>query len=362
MNKKPCIHAIAAVILAVAGGNIVARAATAPTTRPVNPFRSNVKVEVTDDLLIVHSDGIPDHETGPFPNPHNPNSIRKQNYTFKIPRHPVWSDHVTRTPMGPIGVAINGVPFYNPYTAEGRDAAKSEVFDECCGHPDQLGRYHYHIYPKCVHTSFTDEPGKHSPLIGFAFDGYPIYGPNGDDGKPPKDLDECNGHSDPVRGYHYHVTNKFPYIIGGYHGVVEQADFDHGPRLAPLGAGGPGQGPGRGQGQQGQGPGQGPQAGFHLLPPFAMQRLNLTDDQRKKITDLETEVRAKLKAILTADQFRQLEQLRPPPPRGGMGQGGGRQGGRGPGGGPPDNGGGQGDGPPPPPPDRGPGSGPDAPP
>jgi hypothetical protein len=209
------------------------------TTQPATPFRSNVKVEVTDDFLIVHSDGIPDHSTGAFPNRFNPNTIRKQNYTFKIPRHPVAADHVTRLPMGPIGVAINGVPFYNPYNREGADAAKNEVFDECCGHPDPLGRYHYHIYPRCVHTSFKDEPGKHSPLIGYAFDGYAIYGPNGEDGKPPTDLDECNGHSDPVRGYHYHVTNHFPYILGGYRGEVERSNLDGPGRRPPGGPAGP---------------------------------------------------------------------------------------------------------------------------
>src|SRR5206468_12041993 len=61
--------------------------------------------------------------------------------------------------------AVNGVPFYNPYNAEGQDAAMNDVFDECCGHPDPMGRYHYHIYPKCIHTSFVDKPGEHSPLI-----------------------------------------------------------------------------------------------------------------------------------------------------------------------------------------------------
>jgi hypothetical protein len=211
-----------------------------PQTNPATPFRKNVKVEVTDDLLIVHSDGIPDHDTGPFPNRFNPNTIRKQNYTFKIPRHPQVADHITRLPMGPIGVAINGVPFYNPYNAEGQDASKNEVFDECCGHPDPMGRYHYHIYPKCIHTSFKDEPGKHSELIGYAFDGYAIYGPQGEDGKPPTDLDECNGHTDSIRGYHYHVTNKFPYILGGYHGVVERSNFDHPDGRRGRGGRGPG--------------------------------------------------------------------------------------------------------------------------
>src|SRR5436190_23663376 len=83
---------------------LLSAAARPASTRPVHPFRSTVKVEVTDDLFIVHSNGLPDHTTGPFPNPRNPNSIREQNYTFRIPRHPVYSDTITPTPMGPNGV------------------------------------------------------------------------------------------------------------------------------------------------------------------------------------------------------------------------------------------------------------------
>jgi hypothetical protein len=198
-------------------------------SQPVHPFRDNVKVEVTDDLFIVHSNGVPDHETGHFPSRDNPNAIREQNYTFRIPRNPRRAEQVTKLPMGPIGVAINGVPFYNPYNAEGQDAAKNEVFDRCCGHPDPRGRYHYHIFPKCVHSSFETKTREHSPLLGYAFDGYGIYGPFGDNGKAPADLDECNGRADEQRGYHYHVTDKFPYILGGYRGVVERSNLD-GPR------------------------------------------------------------------------------------------------------------------------------------
>jgi hypothetical protein len=135
-------------------------------------------------------------------------------------------------------VALNGIPFYNPKDRFGRDAGKYEVTDDCCGHPDEKGRYHYHVYPRCIHTSFADPAGEHSPLIGYAFDGYGIYGPNGEAGKPPTDLDTCNGHSDPVRGYHYHVTRKFPYILGGYHGVPEARNFDRAD--GGVGARGPG--------------------------------------------------------------------------------------------------------------------------
>ncbi|MCX5658894.1 MAG: YHYH protein [Planctomycetota bacterium] len=235
----------------------VAPAAAAPA--PLHPFRKNVKVEVTDKYFVVHADGIPDHTTGDFPNATNPNRIVKQSYVFKVPRHPVKAEKVTKLPMGPIGVAVNGVPFYNPYNAEGRDAAKNEVFDSCCGHPDPMGRYHYHIYPRCIHTSFTDAPKEHSPLIGYAFDGYAIFGPNGEGGTPPADLDECNGHTDATRGYHYHVTNKFPYILGGYRGEVERGNLDGGGRGPGPGMGGPGRqrGPG-GNGPPGGGPPRGP--------------------------------------------------------------------------------------------------------
>jgi hypothetical protein len=196
---------------------------------PTTPFDSNVKVTLTDTHYIVKSDGIPTHPTAIFPNATNPNRILKQDYTFYIPRHPVAAEKPTPLPMGPIGVAVNGIPFYNPYNAEGNNAVSglyAEVFDSCCGHPDQMGRYHYHKYPVCIKTPFHDPAGQHSPLIGYAFDGYAIYGPNGEDGKPPTDLDSCNGHTDSVRGYHYHVTATFPYIIGGYHGVVDRRNFD----------------------------------------------------------------------------------------------------------------------------------------
>jgi len=83
-------------------------------------------------------------------------------------------------------------------------------------------------------------------------------------------------------------------------------------------------------------PGQRPpggQAGFHLLPPRVREQLNLTDDQQKQVTALEAETKAKLEKILTADQMKQLQQMRPPR-RGGGGEGGG-PGGDGQGGPPP---------------------------
>jgi len=202
-------------------------------------FSQNVKVSFTATHLIVESDGIPNHKTAQYPNADNPNRIEKQDYHFRIPLEPKVAAKPTATPFGPIGVALNGIPFYNQYNAEGQDAVRLEVFDSCCGHPDPGGRYHYHKFPVCVKSPFKDTAGKHSPLVGYAFDGYGIYGPRGEHGKPPTDLDECNGHSDSERGYHYHATAEYPYVVGAYRGVVERANFD-GP---PGGRGGPGGGP-----------------------------------------------------------------------------------------------------------------------
>jgi len=200
-----------------------------------------VRLSHDRDHLVIESQGYPNHPTAIFPNSGNPNTIRVQEFTFRLPLVPQQSDRITRLPMGPIGVALNGVVFFNPFEQGGMNAVEgySEVWlDSCCGHPQQTGVYHYHKYPACVKSPFPDDGRRHSPVIGFAFDGYPIHGPYEADGLMAKDiegalagplaaqpLDSCNGHADPVRGYHYHVTpGRFPYIIGGYRGVPEPSN------------------------------------------------------------------------------------------------------------------------------------------
>jgi hypothetical protein len=132
--------------------------------------------------------------------------------------------------MGPIGIAANGVVFYNPFDANSQDA--SNMMDACCGHPDPSGTYHYHKYPVCINSPWADDGKEHSPLIGWAFDGFPIYGPFESAGVMAKDLggdnalNDFNIHWDKDRGWHYHVTpGKFPYIIGGYWGTEDSRDI-----------------------------------------------------------------------------------------------------------------------------------------
>lgn len=194
----------------------------------------NLRLSHDDQFLIIRSQGYPNHATAIFPNSRNPNSIRVQDFTFRLPLEPKLAEQITRPPMGPIGMALNGVVFFNPFEMEGMNAVEgySEVWlDSCCGHPQQSGVYHYHKYPNCVKSPFSDDGKQHSPVIGFAWDGFPLYGPYESAGVKAKDLqndrvlDVCNGHKDDERGYHYHVTpGRFPYILGGYAGVVEPSN------------------------------------------------------------------------------------------------------------------------------------------
>ena len=166
----------------------------------------NLAIRHDDKALVIASQGYPNHPTAIFPNSGNPNRIRVQDFHFRLPLAPRLAESITRVPMGPIGMALNGVVFFNPFEAGGMNAIEgySEVWlDSCCGHPQQHGVYHYHKYPSCVKSPFADDGQRHSPVLGFAFDGFPVHGPYEEAGVMAKDLkgdralDVCNGHTDP---------------------------------------------------------------------------------------------------------------------------------------------------------------------
>jgi hypothetical protein len=218
----------------------------------------NVTVRFDADSMILRTHGLPNHPTGRFPEEgfgpsFNPNSIQEQDETFYIPLVPkVNPQHFALAGgrsngalnMGPIGVAVNGVVFFNPFDAGQMDA--SSLMDRCCGHPNPFGQYHYHKYPICLNSPWSDEGNAHSPLIGWAFDGFPIYGPYeaanvmAKDETGPSALNAFNIHYDPDRGWHYHVTpGKFPYLIGGYWGIVDRRNIQPPRGNGPPPGGGP---------------------------------------------------------------------------------------------------------------------------
>lgn len=152
----------------------------------------------------------------------NPNRIGEFTYTFKIPLNPEKASQHQATPMGAIGVSLNGIPFYNQYAAPDEPLTDEiNSFDQYNGHPTGNSNYHYHIEPLYL----TETQGE-DVLLGFLLDGFPVYGPT-EDGKlvTNDDLDEYHGHthatSDYPDGiYHYHITSEDPYINGnGYYGT-----------------------------------------------------------------------------------------------------------------------------------------------
>lgn len=83
----------------------------------------------------------------------------------------------------------DGIWLRNAYFGE------AQTFDACVGHQPGNGQYHHHAAPSCLREQLGDNiervrdrrtgpvyreqaaPWKHSPILGWAYDGYPIYGP-----------------------------------------------------------------------------------------------------------------------------------------------------------------------------------------
>ena len=182
----------------------------------------------------ISSNGVPDgHTTGEFPVAstddafafdRNPNRITDQAISVTVPADPTVASEPSCLPMGAIGVMTTGVVVFNGLDAGGRDAVAHEIQDHCNGHPQQQGVYHYHSGSDCF-----DDPGTgHSALLGYALDGFGIFGPRGEGGTElaSADLDECHGHTheiewdgETVEMYHYHLSADYPYTMGCYRGT-----------------------------------------------------------------------------------------------------------------------------------------------
>jgi hypothetical protein len=198
----------------------------------------NAKFTVTkeDGARVFTTNALPtDHTTGVFPvSPdddayqvdRNPNSISEQSISFSVPLTPTVADEPSCV-GGEVGILKSGVALFNAVDAGGRDAVAYEVQDDCDGHPQQAGLYHYHSVSRCVLADLDSGTGP-SKLIGWAFDGFGIYGPRDADGNEltSADLDECHGTTSRVKFngkwqtiYHYVATVDYPYTVGCFRGT-----------------------------------------------------------------------------------------------------------------------------------------------
>jgi YHYH protein len=206
---------------------------------------NGTRVITTKDLPV-------DHTTGQFPvSPtddaykvdRNPNSIKEQGVVLELDATPELADAPSCV-GGEVGILRSGVLLFDAVDAGGRDAVAYEVQDSCDGHPQQAGLYHYHSASDCVLDKLDSGTGQ-SKLIGWAFDGFGIYGPRDANGKEltSADLDECHGITSRVKFnakwqkiYHYVATVDYPYTVGCYRGTSAIQ--------SPIGGGGGGRPPG----------------------------------------------------------------------------------------------------------------------
>ena len=210
-------------------------------------------IESDSDRCTFQINQIPNHDFGQNVRwPHKP----AQNVeTIAIPRQPAPADKPVPLGLGPAAIMLNGVKWEpNPAAcfAVGRDAPGRErigcgpslndhpwrynigsqlnnfSFDDYHAHVQKGGMYHYHSTPRVLYTKnaqLLDDSdcavSGPSPVIGFALDGYPVFGPclkdeSGVVRSARSSYVLKTGARDDIEGY------KTPYIVGD----VASADYN----------------------------------------------------------------------------------------------------------------------------------------
>ena len=129
-------------------------------------------VEVSDDAVTVGSAGVSLGYLGPLQAAPQPaDSVRR--FTFRIPRKPRAAEGKhAHVPPDVTGVFVNGVQVYNQFEAISYQGQNLWHFDAVAMRVKGEA-------PAGLLEGLIPGTGKHSPIIGYALDGYPIYGPWG---------------------------------------------------------------------------------------------------------------------------------------------------------------------------------------
>ena len=173
------------------------------TGNPNNPtftfVQSQIEADIqdvcyTNDSIWIKATGMTDN-MGQFTNPGAPSN---QDMIYRIPRNPSAATNNVSVPnVFSIGALINGISIFGKGDDKSYDPQQSdnvamgpgvwnvdawysegETLDTAFGaHPNQDGHYHSHATPFRLYNQVS--PNQHSPIVGFSFDGYPIYGPYG---------------------------------------------------------------------------------------------------------------------------------------------------------------------------------------
>ena len=228
--KKLIVSIIGAAVIALnafvfyaAQGASTPKSVTTVSAIKTAKWNPTVKITYGKTSIVMEPTGIPNHARDKYyavpisqdvvvPDSTTAKVVKDptkaQTYKFTIPTTPKYTSAVTATSLGSIGVMISGAVIYNPFEGDNKTVAMANNFtitnsqgitasfvDKCSGHPiPDSGAYHYHGLSTCV-TAKVDKVAKPSHVIGFALDGFPIYGDRDINGKQitAKNLDQCNG-------------------------------------------------------------------------------------------------------------------------------------------------------------------------
>jgi hypothetical protein len=183
-----------------------------------NAYSDVQRVSYSANFVYVNSTGVASYTMGPWYLNTAKTAIfgnwpSASGVLMRFPRTPTVATTKTSTRLGPIALGVNGVVLFNADDAfsysnssgqdvtngDGywnRDALLSEgaTFDPAGAHQPQNGQYHYHVNPIALRFQLNDHvtynsatntyaestgTPSHSPILGWAYDGYPIYGPYG---------------------------------------------------------------------------------------------------------------------------------------------------------------------------------------
>ncbi len=154
--------------------------------------------ECSGDSFVVRSNGMPHYTYVSM----TPNPLLEANHSWTVPLNPEVAAETTEIPLlGDAGFGVNGSVWYGPNEGPTPDPygdpVANGIMDWCGGHT--ANAYHFHYLtetmlvdwdgdgePACMDTEDLNGDGKAyvvgdqaSPIVGFALDGFPIYGPYG---------------------------------------------------------------------------------------------------------------------------------------------------------------------------------------
>jgi hypothetical protein len=198
-----------------AAGTLLTTWSNGSQTQSAPAYCGVQEVDVSSNWVYVFSTGLAGYNMGPWQNGAFPNLPLNQKLLYRFSRTNGVPATKTLTCGGQIGIFVDGVEMFNSWDAFywngttetgstggntgywNRDAYVNEgaTFDPGNAHQQQGGTYHYHANPIAMryqlgdhvdynplsktYSESTNVITKHSPILGWVSDGFPIYGPYG---------------------------------------------------------------------------------------------------------------------------------------------------------------------------------------